>query len=392
MATDLLLTRKGEEGIKHFRHPWLYRSAVDNSEQGSLENGSLVRLISNTGDVLGWGFYSDSGLIAVRIFSFSNDTISDDWVYQKLLNSYRMRMSFDLKSNAYRLVNSEGDFFPGLIIDVYNSTVVVKPQIRGIELVMDKVVDAIRRLFPDKMIYLRRDERAARIEGLKGSSGYIVGEGEGREIIEEYGIKFLVDYAQGQKTGFYLDQRENRAILLEIASRKRVLNLFSYTGGFSLYSVYAGAQGVTSVESSGLAIEIAKGNVELNELDPAKFEWVHGDAIDFLLNAEDREYDIVVLDPPPFARRRGELRGAVRGYSKINYAALRAVKSGGFILTFSCSGVVEIPLFREIIFKQALRAGRNITVVRELHAPVDHPVSIFHPEGSYLKGLLLYVE
>ncbi len=394
----VVVNGKGEGLIRNFRHPWIYRGAVKDIV-GNVSNGSVVRVVSEDKTTLGWGFYSQNSLIALRLFDFSGDELAKDWLERKIESAYQLRRCFTLNSNAYRLINSEGDMFPGLVADVYNGSVVIKPQVRAVEVLLGRIIDVIRKIFPDKKVYLKRDERAARVEGLERLSGYLVGEGDGRDIIEENGIKFIVDYARGQKTGFYLDQRENRAIMLEISRKKRVLNLFSYTGGFSLYAIKGRATQVTSVESSGYAVELSRRNLELNEGGfigetgcEIPIEWIKGNAMNFISGMESGQYDIIVLDPPPFARRQGELKGAIRGYSELNYNAIEKVSSGGFILTFSCSGVVTREIFRDIIFKQAIRARRDVRIVRDLYPPPDHPVYLFHPEGEYLKGFLLYVE
>ncbi len=393
----VVVNSKGERLIQKFRHPWVYRGAVKDVS-GDVENGSVVRVMSENKVSLGWGFYSDNSLIALRLFNFSDTELMENWIEEKVRKSYQLRKLFNFNSNAYRLINSEGDMFPGVIVDVYNNCIVIKPQIRAIEYLLDRIVGAIRKIFPDSRVYLKRDERAARIERLEMVSGYLVGEGDGTEIIEENGIKFIVDYERGQKTGFYLDQRENREIIPELSMGKRVLNLFSYTGSFSLYAIRAKAMEVVSVESSAYAIELAKRNLELNRKNfsgagrESYVEWVKDDVMDFLMGIDEGYYDIIIVDPPPFARKRGELKGAIRGYSELNYRVTKKIRPGGFILTFSCSGVVSREIFRNIISRQGVRAERNITILRELSPPPDHPVCLFHPEGEYLKGFLLHVE
>ena len=394
----VVINRKGEASIKFFRHPWVYRSSIKDIV-GDIKNGSVVRIVSEDKTLLGWGFYSEKSLIALRIFDFSGSELPENWIEEKIESAYRLRKTLNLGSNAYRLVNSEGDLFPGLIVDIYNSSIVVKPQVRGVECILDRIVDTLEKKFPGFSVYLKRDERAARVEGLNKLSGYLCGEGDGTEIIEEQGIKFVVDYARGQKTGFYLDQRDNRRIMLEISNGKRVLNLFAYTGGFSLYSVRGGAIDVDSVESSEYALELSKRNLKLNQSNSlwrdskqVSVEWIRADAMHFVSEIDDGYYDIIILDPPPFARRRRELKGAVKGYSELNYRAIRKIKGGGFILTFSCSGVVSRDVFREIILKQGVRAKREVRILKELHPPPDHPTYLFHSEGEYLKGFLLYVE
>ncbi len=389
MKKSVILNSKGETSVVRYHHPWVYRSSVSGTD-GNPENGDIVRIVNSSGRVLGWGFFSERSLIPVRVFAIGEDEPEGDWLERRLERAALLRRELRIDSDAYRLVNGEGDFIPGLIVDVYGNTVVVKPQIRGTELLIDRVRVWLESFYPHKSIFLKRDERAARVEMMECRTGYIKGEGDGREVITETGLQFHVDLKEGQKTGFYLDQRESRSLAGMLSQGKRVLNLFSYTGAFSLYASRGNAKLVDSIEHSKAAIELARKNEELNrEKLSCALNWIQGDVFDFLSDMSG--YDFIIVDPPPFARKRGELKGAIHGYERLNLAVIRATEPGGYLMTFSCSQAVEVSLFREIIMKQALRAERNVTLLKELFASPDHTVSVYHPEGSYLKGFLLKI-
>jgi 23S rRNA (cytosine1962-C5)-methyltransferase len=254
-----------------------------------------------------------------------------------------------------------------------------------------RMVECLTGLFPGVNVYLKRDEHHARVEGLSLASGYLAGSGDGRTVITEGGVKAVVDFARGQKTGFYLDQRANRTACASVAAGRSVLNLFAYTGAFSLRAAGAGAVRVVSVESSQHALEQAEESVRLNpDLSPAMFEWVHADVFDHLARGE--RFDLIIADPPPFARRRMEVEGALRGYLTLNLQALHCLAPGGILFTFSCSGAVDRQMFRQVLEEAALRSGRRVRMLRELHADVDHPVAAGHPEGEYLKGWMVHAD
>lgn len=379
-----------EAPARRRHHPWIYQQAVAVTPEGAGSEG-LARIEASDGSVVGWGFPSPGSLIAVRLVSFGPEEPGADWLEERLRAAAAMRVGMRIESDAFRLVNAEGDFLPGLVADRYADTIVVSLHVRGMELFAPRVVDCLTGMFPGVNVYLKRDEHHARIEGLGLSSGYLAGSGDGRAVITEGSVKVVVDFARGQKTGFYLDQRANRTACASVAAGRSVLNLFAYTGAFSLRAAGAGAVRVVSVESSQHALEQAAESVRLNPgLSPAMFEWVHADVFDHLARGE--RYGLVIADPPPFARRRMEVEGALRGYLTLNQQALRCLEPGGILFTFSCSGSVDRQMFRQVIEEAALRSGRRVRLLRELHADVDHPIAAGHPEGEYLKGWMLHAD
>lgn len=384
------MLKRGREGpARRRRHPWIYRQAIASAPEGEAAAAGMVRVEAADGSVVGWGFASPDSLIAVRLVSFDSRPPDSDWLEQRLRSAIAVRAGLRIDSDAIRLVNAEGDFLPGLVADRYADTVVVSLHVRGMEPLLPRVVDGVTGMLPGVKVYHKRDEHHARIEGIGQASGYLAGAGEGRAVITESGVKMLVDVAQGQKTGFYLDQRANRSACAAVAAGRRVLNLFAYTGAFSLRAAAAGAVRLVSVESSRRAIELAKESVGLNpDLDPRAFSWVPADVFDFLERGE--RYDLIVADPPPFARRRAEVEGALRGYLTLNQQAMRCLEPGGILLTFSCSGAVDSGVFRQVLEEASLRSGRRVRFLRALHADADHPVAAGHPEGEYLKGWMLH--
>jgi len=386
----IILKKEKAKTVLHYKHPWVFRNSIKevSDDHG---NGDIVKVSAEDGTPVGFGFYSPKSLITVRMIEFGSDRPGTNWINRKIEKALVLRKRLHINSNAFRLINSEGDFFPGIIVDIYNKTAVIKVQIRGTERLIDRVSSALMEYLSVEKVYLKRDERAARIENLKMPGGYIVGTGSGTEQIMENGLLFSVDFARGQKTGFYLDQRDNRFLTKKIAEDMKVLNLFSYTGGFALYASAGGGSHVCSVESSLSAVKISMENEELNrEKLRGKLEWQQGDAVEFLQDCQT--FDIIILDPPPFARKRQEVPGALRAYSRLNKFALSKLEKHSFLLTFSCSGGITRQMFKDMLLKGALEVKRNIKVVSELHAAADHPYTVFHPEGEYLKGLLVYAE
>ncbi len=358
---------------------------------GEPGDGELLPIVCFDGSPLGWGYYSPRSLIAVRLVGFGSEPPGEKWIEDRMAAALSMRRGLPLDSDAFRMVNAEGDFIPGLIVDVYGDTAVVSIHIRGIEVLMDRIAACLAALLPGTRVFLKRDEHYARVENLSLASGYLSGQGDGTSVIREGKLQILVDIAHGQKTGFYLDQRENRYLVGAYSMGKSLLNLFSYTGAFSLHAVAAGAVRAVSVESSRLAIAISQRNVELNPaLDASAFEWRQEDVFSFL--EQDGKYDIIVVDPPPFARRRTEVEGAIRGYLSLNQQAVKKLSPGGYAFTFSCSGAVDRDTFRQVVVEAAMRSGRTVRLLRELHAGADHPVSAAHPEGEYLKGWLIHAQ
>jgi len=386
----IVVKKEKVKAVQRYKHPWIFKNSI-REIFGDHSNGDIVKVTAEDSTPIGFGFYSPNSLIAVRMIDFGTDKLKTNWIGQKIEKSVLLRSRLHIDSNAFRLINSEGDFFPGIIVDIYNKTAVIKVQIRGTERVIDDVVSAVLKYLPVEKVYLKRDEKAARMENLKMPGGYILGTGDGTEQIKENGLKFIVDFARGQKTGFYLDQRENRLLTKRIAEGMNVLNLFSYTGGFALYATAGGALRVCSVESSSSAVEISRENEKLNKSKlKGTLEWQNGDVYEFLRDSE--AFDIIILDPPPFAKKKQEVPGALRAYSRLNELALLRLKKRGFLLTFTCSGGVNRQMFKDVLLRTALAVKRDVRFVSELHAGKDHPFSLFHPEGEYLKGWLLYAE
>lgn len=370
-------------------HPWVFRQAVQAVEGDPA--GGLCAVEDPSGARVGWGFYSESSLIAVRMVSYGEAEPPGDWLSKRLQAALLLRGAMAVDSDAFRLVNAEGDALPGLVVDVFADTAVVSLHSKPLSSLLPQIAGALRELLPGRRIYVKRDEHASRAEGMSLESGYESGDGDGTCVIREGTLRFQVDYARGQKTGFYLDQRENRFLLGRLSAGRRVLNLFSYTGAFGLHAARGGAASVVSVESSDAAVRIASGNAALNPgLDAGVLDWRRGDVFEYL--ADEGKADLIVLDPPPFARRRSELPGALRGYESINERALALLNPGGLLFTFSCSGAVDKDSFRRVLCKASLRSGRFVRFLRELHADADHPVSSRHPEGEYLKGWVLHAQ
>jgi 23S rRNA (cytosine1962-C5)-methyltransferase len=352
---------------------------------------ALLPVAAPGGQTVAWGFYSPDSLLAVRVLSWGESEPAPGWLADRIRTACQMRARLGLDSDAARLVNAEGDFLPGLIADKYGDTVVVSPHIAAMEAVIGDVTRTLRELFPGTRVFLKRDEHHARTERLALESGYVEGTGDGTCIATEAGVRFAVDAARGQKTGFYLDQRANRGLAASLARGCSMLNLFSYTGAFALRAAAAGAVSVVSVESSAKAVEWSRGNAAANPgLGQGVLQWVQGDAVAFLRDAG--RYDVIVADPPPFARRRVEVEGAVRGYTGLFHQVLRSLAPGGFALLFSCSGAVDRLLFRRIVTEAAHRSGRSVQLLQELQADADHPVASAHAEGEYLKGWLVHAQ
>jgi 23S rRNA (cytosine1962-C5)-methyltransferase len=386
--------KPGRDGpIRKRHHPWIYSQAIADPAGASAaaEYGDPLPVRSADGAVLGWGLYSPESLIAVRMISFGPEEPPADWLEQRLHAAKNLRDALGIDSDAMRLVNAEGDSLPGLVIDRYGDTAVVSVHARAMEGRVEAVAGQLGALFPSMSVYLKRDEHYARVEKLHRPSGYLRGSGEGVSVIKEAGTRLRVDFAQGQKTGYYLDQRENRSTIARCSAGRSVLNLFSYTGAVALRAAAAGARRIVSVDSSRRALEIGRESVKLNPtLDEGLFSWVQEDVFTYL---EDNEtWDLVVADPPPFARRRVELDGALKGYLSLFQRCLALMNPGGIGFFFSCSGAVDRPTFQQVVVEAALHSGRKVRLLRELHADVDHPVAAAHPEGEYLKGWMVHAE
>lgn len=380
------------EALAARRHPWVYSGAVGRVE-GPEAGQALVPVADAGGRVLGWGLHSPRSLIAVRLVSWGEAPPPEDWLERRLEQAAELRRRLALDSDAYRLVNAEGDLLPGLVVDVYRRTTVVRPLVRGQEQLLDRLTAALSALLPDNAIFLKRDEKAARLEGLQRPTGYLRGGGDGTQRIREGDLELLVDIQRGQKTGFFLDQRDSRLLLRRLAPGRRVLDLYAYTGAFALQAAAGGAAEVVTVESSRGALDTARESLRLNPHLPAdRLRWVEGDALEHLGSLpRGQGFDLAVVDPPPFARRRSELPGALKGYTQVNRLACERAAPGALLLSFSCSGAVSGQLFTDSLREAGRQAGRVLQLLQALQAPADHPVSAAHPEGEYLKGWLLRV-
>ncbi len=386
MNYPVIYIKKGKEKTLKNRHSWLFSGAIATHSAASEDD--IVEIRTSSGKLAAYGFFVNGQSIKVKIFEFSDKPVNLDKDYwkNKILKAYTYRKQNLKDITAYRLLFAEGDFFPGLIIDVYNGIAVVQTYHTGIDRIFDYIKEALSDLGFKHIFVKKRPEKSV-IE-----QGWHTREAENPVIVSEYGIKFLVDIVEGQKTGFYVDQRENRKLIEKYAAGKNVLNLFSYTGGFSLYALRAGAKHVDSVDISAKAIELANKNVEINNFDTSKHTGYVQNCFDYLKQMPANTYDLIVIDPPAFAKSQSAVKNASKGYMELNIKAFEKIKPGGIIFTFSCSQRIEPQLFRKIIFSAAAEAGRNIRILHQLHQGIDHPVNIFHPESEYLKGLVLYVE
>lgn len=383
--------KEGREEAPSRGHPWVFSGAIDRVE-GTVTGGGVIDLFSHGGEFIGRGYHNPSSQIAVRLLTRQRVAIDEAFFRARIEQAISLRRSLlSSETTACRLVHSEGDFLPGLIVDMYGSYLVLQVNTAGIEKFRGLIISILKDLFPPAMMYDRSDPATRAQEGLPDSTGPI-GDGSVPDNVEirENGIRFLVNIKGGQKTGFYLDQRENRTLIGRLSHGKRVLNCFAYTGAFSVYASYGGADGVTSVEASADALELFKKNLLLNDIPLETQRLVKGDVFDFLRD-DQGEYDLIVLDPPAFAKRKGMVRGATRGYKDINLYAMRRAKRMGMILTCSCSQHIDSGLFQKILSYAATDSHRQIQVVGRWGAPPDHPTALHHPEGAYLKAFLLRV-
>ena len=384
--------RKGkEESLLRF-HPWVFSGAIQRMDDG-VEEGEVVRVVTNSGDFIAVGHYQQ-GSIAVRVLTFSDVPIDDDFWHSRLSSALQMRLAIGIAdnpdNNTFRLVHGEGDNLPGLIIDVYGQTAVMQAHSIGMHLCRKEIARVLVDVMESRISHIYyKSETTLPFMTADDMNGFLVG-GSDDNIATENGLKFRVDWLKGQKTGFFVDQRENRALLEQYARGKRVLNMFCYTGGFSFYAMRGGAKLVHSVDSSAKAIELTKANVELNFPGDPRHEAFCEDAFKFLDTPE--VYNLIILDPPAFAKHRGALHNALKGYTRLNQKAFEKIEKGGILFTFSCSQVVTKDHFRNAVFTAAALAKRKVRILHQLHQPADHPINIYHPEGEYLKGLVLYVE
>lgn len=393
MYRKIYLKKGKEESLKRF-HPWIFSGAIQQTE-GNIEEGEVVRVITAGGDFIAVGHYQ-IGSIAVRVLSFSDVEIDNEFWKSRLKSAFDMRRSIGIvdnpQNNTYRLVHGEGDNIPGLVIDVYGDTAVMQAHSVGIHQERMAIARCLVDVAGDRIknVYYKSETTLPYKAELGQEDGFIIG-GSDDNVAMENGLKFHVDWLKGQKTGFFVDQRENRSLLEHFARGKKVLNMFCYTGGFSFYAMRGGAELVHSVDSSAKAIELTTRNVDMNFPGDKRHEAFCEDAFKYLDRMGDR-YDLIILDPPAFAKHRGALHNALKGYTRLNLKAFEKIQKGGILFTFSCSQVVTKDNFRNAVFTAAALAGRKVRILHQLHQPADHPINIFHPEGEYLKGLVLYVE
>lgn len=383
-----------EESLKRF-HPWVFSGAIARVE-GEPEEGEIVDVYTSKKEFIACGHFQ-IGSIAVRVLSFVQETIDHEFWVRKLAVAKDLRVALGLignpQNNTYRLVHGEGDNLPGLIIDVYDHTAVMQAHSAGMHVCRMEIADALSEVMGDVIenIYYKSETTLPfKADLLSTENGFIKG-GSPENVAMENGLKFHVDWLKGQKTGFFVDQRENRHLLERYAKGRNVLNMFCYTGGFSFYAMRGGANLVHSVDSSAKAIDLTNENVELNFPGDARHKAYAEDAFKYLDRMGD-QYDLIILDPPAFAKHRDALRNALRGYTKLNAKAFEKIRPGGILFTFSCSQVVNKENFRNAVFTAAAQSGRSVRILHQLTQPGDHPVNIYHPEGEYLKGLVLYVE
>lgn len=399
MYKTIYLKKGKEESLGRF-HPWIFSGAIHHIE-GRPEEGDVVRILSADGRFLAVG-HVQIGSIAVRVLSFEDITIDRTFWLQRLRAAYDVRKSIfrqwtvdnEQKTNAFRLVHGEGDGLPGLVIDVYDRTAVMQAHSVGMHVSRHEIADALGEVLDGIIdnIYYKSETTLAYKASEDGGNGFLKGSlATASDIATENGLRFHVDWLGGQKTGFFVDQRENRALLERYSQGRKVLNMFCYTGGFSFYAMRGGAELVHSVDSSSRAIDITRANVELNFPGDARHEAFAEDAFKYLDRMGD-QYDLIILDPPAFAKHKDALRNALMGYRKLNAKAFEKIRPGGILFTFSCSQVVTKDNFRTAVFTAAAMSGRRVRILHQLTQPADHPVSIYHPEGEYLKGLVLYVE
>lgn len=393
MYKQIFLKRGKEESLKRF-HPWIFSGAIHHMDEG-IEEGETVRVITAAGEFIAVGHYQ-IGSIAVRVLSFEDIEINTDFWCERLQSALDVRIGVGIAdsptNNTYRLVHGEGDYLPGLVIDCYGSTAVMQAHSVGMHVCRNEICQVLVQVMGDRIanVYYKSETTLPYKADLHQENGFLVG-GDASNVAMENGLKFHIDWLRGQKTGFFVDQRENRSLLEQYAKGKSVLNMFCYTGGFSVYAMRGDAKQVHSVDSSAKAIELTNDNVALNFPGDARHEAFCEDAFKYL-DEHDQQYDLIVLDPPAFAKHRAALRNALKGYTRLNVKGLQRIKKGGILFTFSCSQVVTKDNFRNAVFTAAAQVGRKVRILHQLHQPADHPINIYHPEGEYLKGLVLYVE
>lgn len=393
--SKLIILRKGkEESLKRF-HPWVFSGAVHHTE-GDLTEGDIVEVLNNEGRFVALGHWQ-VGSIAVRVLTFNRQKIDLEFWKKRLTTALDVRTSIGVAgtayNNMYRLVHGEGDNLPGLIIDIYGENAVMQAHSVGMHVSRMQIAEALKAVMGDtlKAIYYKSETTLPFKASLGQENGFILGESNDNVAIEN-GLRFHIDWLKGQKTGFFVDQRENRSLLERYSHGRKVLNMFCYTGGFSVYAMRGGAELVHSVDSSAKAVDLVNSNIELNFPGDKRHKAFAEDAFRFLDEMKEGAYDLIILDPPAFAKHKDALKNALRGYTKLNVKAFEKIPAGGILFTFSCSQAVNKDQFRMAVFTAAAMAKRKVRILHQLHQPADHPINIYHPEGEYLKGLVLYVE
>lgn len=389
----IYLRRGKAESLKRF-HPWVFSGAIAGSD-ANLQEGETVRVVSNEGDLMGYGHYQ-IGSIAVRMLTFKEESIDVRFWQNRLSEAFSLRRALKLTgsadNNIYRLVHGEGDRLPGLVIDLYGRTAVMQAHSVGMHMCREEIARALVKVSDGLIdnVYYKSETTLPFKAELHQENGFLIGHDNGN-IATENGLQFHIDWLRGQKTGFFVDQRENRSLLEFYSKDRNVLNMFCYTGGFSVYAMRGGAKLVHSVDSSSKAIELTRDNVELNFPGDTRHEAYAEDAFKFMEKAGSN-YDLIVLDPPAFAKHKDALRNALKGYTRLNAIAFKKIRPGGIVFTFSCSQAVNKEQFRLAVFTAAAQSGRHVRILHQLHQPADHPINIYHPEGEYLKGLVVEVE
>lgn len=393
----VLKLRRGKEDSLDRFHPWVFSGALTEmpGEDSGIEEGDLVSVVASDGRVIGTGHFQ-IGSIAVRMLTFADEKIDETFYRRRLTEALRLRQTLGLRrddNNAYRLVHGEGDFLPGLVVDIYGDTAVLQAHSPGMHFARNIIARELTEIEDAgvKNVYYKSETTLPYKARLDPQNDYIIGSYSGNIAVEN-GLKFHIDWLRGQKTGFFVDQRDNRSLLKKYSAGRRVLNMFCYTGGFSVYALDGGAELVHSVDSSAKAISLTDANAELNFPGDPRHKSFAEDAFKYLDNMESGTYDLIILDPPAFAKHRSALRNALRGYQRLNARAFEKIAPGGIVFTFSCSQAVSKEQFRLAVFSAAAQSRRKVRILHQLTQPADHPVNIYHPEGEYLKGLVLYVE
>ena len=389
---SIYLKKGKDESLKRF-HPWVFSGAIAHMDEG-INEGDVVKLLDCQGTFMAVGHFQ-FGTIMVRVLSFEDIAIDESFWEERLRQAYESRKAMGLEredNNTFRLVHGEGDFLPGLIVDCYGNTAVMQAHSVGIHCDRMTIAEQLVKVMGGTIrnVYYKSETTLPAKMAMQSENQFLIG-GSGTDVAMENGLQFHVDWLKGQKTGFFVDQRDNRSLLERYAKDRVVLNMFCYTGGFSFYAMRGGARCVHSVDSSAKAIELTNANIQLNFPEDSRHEAFCEDAFKFLAQAGDT-YDLIILDPPAFAKHRGALHNALKGYTRLNARAFEMIKPGGILFTFSCSQVVSKDQFRMAVFTAAAQSGRRVRILHQLHQPSDHPINIYHPEGEYLKGLVLYVE